>query len=43
MGERSSGIEIRAVSRDDGEKRTDEVIREQEVVVRIDGEAHIRN
>ena len=40
MEKRSSGIEISAVSRDGEEKRTDEVIREQEVIVRIDGEAH---
>ena len=40
MEKRISGIEIRAVSRDGEEKRTDEVIREQEVIVRIDREIH---
>ena len=40
MEKGSSGIEILAVSRDGEDKRTDEVIREQEVVVRIDKEIH---
>jgi formate dehydrogenase assembly factor FdhD len=40
MGKRSSEIEISVVSRDGKEKRTDEVICEKEVVVRIEGEIH---
>jgi len=40
MEKRSSEIEIFVVSRDGEEKKTDEVIREQEVVVRIDREIH---
>ena len=36
----SSGIEIFVVSRDGEEKKRDEVICEEEVVVRIDGEIH---
>ena len=40
MEKRSSEIEIFVVSRGGEEKKTDEVIREEEVVVRIDGETH---
>ena len=40
MKKGSSEIEILTVSRDGEEKRMDEVIREQEVVVRIDREIH---
>ena len=40
MEKGSSEIEILAVSRDGGEKKTDEIIYEEEVVVRIDGEIY---
>jgi Uncharacterized protein required for formate dehydrogenase activity len=40
MEKRSSEIEIFAVSRDGEQKKMDEVIREEEVVVRTDGEIH---
>ena len=40
MEKRGSGIEIVVVSRDGEQEKTDEVIHEQEVVVRIDREIH---
>jgi len=40
MGKRSSEIEILAISRDGEEKKRDEVIHEETVVVRIDEEVH---
>lgn len=40
MEKRSSEIEISVVSKDGEKKKTSEVIREEEVVVRIDGEIH---
>jgi FdhD protein len=40
MGKGSTEIEILAVSQDSKEKKTDEVIREEEVVVRMDREIH---
>ena len=40
MERRSSKIEITVVSKDGERKKTSEVIREEEVVVRIDGETH---
>ncbi len=40
MEKRSSEIEVFVVSKGGEEKRMDEVIREEEVVVRIDGEIH---
>jgi len=40
MGKRSSEAEILAISRDGKEKKRDEVIHEETVVVRIDGEVH---
>ncbi len=40
MKRRSSKIEISVVSKDGEKKKTSEVIREEEVVVRIDGETH---
>jgi hypothetical protein len=40
VGKRSSEIEIFMVSRDGEQKKKDEVVREEEVVVRIDKEVH---
>ncbi|MCK4388353.1 MAG: formate dehydrogenase accessory sulfurtransferase FdhD [Dehalococcoidia bacterium] len=40
MEKRSSEIEIFVVSRDGEEEKTDEIIREEEVVVTVDGEIH---
>jgi len=40
MEKRSSEIEIFVVSRDGEEEKTDEIIREEEVIVRFNGEIH---
>jgi len=43
MEKRTSEIEIPVVSRDGEEKRTDALIREEEVVVRRDGEIFVED